>query len=174
MSKPNLASELKGVSEKDRKQIEQAQEMLGPDPEEMGHIKNIFWGNVREDLVFPYPEAPADEVARCDQLLAALDDYLKNEHPHFEIDEKQEIPPHAIQRLFDLGVMGMIIPQEFGGGGYGVGSYNRVLHPHRRDMRLDRRDGVGAPVDWLRRTRAVRQRRAEEASFLPRMAKNTL
>ncbi len=120
-------SKLKNVSEKDRKQIEQAQEMLGPDPETMGFIKNLFWGNFREELVFPFPEVPADEVARCDQLLAELDTYLRNEHPHHEIDEKQEIPDWVIKRLFDLGVLGMIIPQEYGGGGFSITSYNRVL-----------------------------------------------
>jgi hypothetical protein len=50
---PNLATDLKNISEKDRKQIEQAQEMLGPDPSTMGVIKNVFWGSFREDLVFP-------------------------------------------------------------------------------------------------------------------------
>lgn len=127
MSKPDLASELKNVSAKDRKQIEQAQEMLGPDPDTMGFIKNIFWGNFREELVFPFPEVSAEETARCDQLLAGLDDYLRNEHPHFEIDQKQIIPDWCVKRLFDLGVMGMIIPREYGGGGFGISSYNRVL-----------------------------------------------
>lgn len=42
MSNPNLAKDLKNVSAKDRKQIEQAQEMLGPDPLSMGVIKNTF------------------------------------------------------------------------------------------------------------------------------------
>jgi len=126
-SKPNLAADLKNVSEKDRKQIEKAQEMLGPDPETMGFIKNLFWGNFRQELVFPFPETSAEETARCDQLLAALDDYLRKEHPHFEIDQKQYIPDRCIQRLFEIGVMGMIIPREYGGGGFGITSYNRVL-----------------------------------------------
>ena len=127
MSKPDLAADLKNLSERDRKQIQKAQEMLGPDPERMGFIKNIFWGSLREDLVFPYPEVSPEEVARCDQLLAALDDYFKNEHPTIQIDQEQEIPESAIKRLFELGVMGMIIPQEYGGGGFGITSYNRVL-----------------------------------------------
>lgn len=127
MSKPDLAHELKNVSAKDRQQIEKAQEMIGPDPDTMGFIKNMFWGNFREELVFPFPEVSAEETARCDQLLAALDEYLSKEHPHFEIDQKQEIPEWCIKRLFDLGVMGMIIPREYGGGGFGVASYNRVL-----------------------------------------------
>jgi len=125
--KPDFTKSLKNVSEKDRKQIEQAQEMLGPDPATMGFIKNIFWGNFREELVFPYPEVDPEEVARCDQLLAELDDYLRHEHPAIEIDQTQEIPEWVIERLFKMGVMGMIIPREYGGGGFGVTSYNRVL-----------------------------------------------
>ena len=35
-----LVDKLKNVSEKDRKQIQDAQEMLGPDPSTMGFIKN--------------------------------------------------------------------------------------------------------------------------------------
>jgi len=115
--KPDLAHELKNVSAKDRKQIEQAQEMLGPDPETMGFVKNMFWGNLRQELVFPFPEVSAEETARCDQLLAALDEYLRHEHPHFEIDQQQYIPEWAIKRLFGLGVLGMIIPREYGGVG---------------------------------------------------------
>ena len=53
MTQTDLAKDLKNISEKDRKQIEQAQEMLGPDPKTMGFVKNVFWGNFREDLVFP-------------------------------------------------------------------------------------------------------------------------
>ena len=127
MAKNELADKLKNISAEDRKQIEQAEEMLGPDPDTMGFIKNLFWGNFRSDVVFPFPEEPADERARCDELLANLDEYLRNEHPSIEIDQNQEIPSWVIRRLFDLGVMGMIIPQEFGGGSFGITSYNRVL-----------------------------------------------
>jgi len=120
-------SDMKGISDKDRKQIKQAEEMLGPDPETMGLVKNFFWGNIREELIFPYPAVSAEETARCDQLLAELDEYLRNEHPSVQIDQEQEIPPWCIERLFKIGVLGMIIPREYGGGGFGVTSYNRAL-----------------------------------------------
>ncbi len=120
-------SQLKNIPERDRKQIEQAEEMLGREPESMGFMKNLFWGRVREEMVFPYPETDSQETSRCDELLVELDAYLRDEHPHFEIDQKQKIPKWAIDRLFSLGVMGMIIPPEFGGGGFSVTSYNRAL-----------------------------------------------
>jgi acyl-CoA dehydrogenase family protein 9 len=126
-TKPSLADSLKNVDARDIKQIKAAEEMLGPDPDTMGFCKNLFWGNILERDVFPYPEATAEETARCDQMLAELDEYLRNEHPAFEIDRTQEIPYWSLKRLFKIGVMGMIVPQKYGGGGFGVTSYNRVL-----------------------------------------------
>ncbi|MBS0188344.1 MAG: acyl-CoA dehydrogenase family protein [Planctomycetes bacterium] len=115
------------MSDKDRKLIEDAEALLGPEPSKMGFVKNMFWGNLRTELVFPYPIPEAKETADCDQLLARLDEYLRNEHPAIRIDQEQEIPRWVIDRLFELGVMGMTIPKEYGGLGLGITSYNRVL-----------------------------------------------
>ncbi len=173
MSKPDLASQLKNVSELDRKQIEQAQEMLGPDPATMGFIKNLFWGNFRQDLVLPYPSVSSEEIARCDQLIAALDEYLRTEHPTVEIDENQEIPRWAIDRLFGLGVMGMILPQKYGGGGYGLTSYNRVLKRIGETcgstaVLVSAHQSIGCGALNLFGTEEQKNR------FLPRMATDTL
>lgn len=118
---------MKGVSDKDRKMIEDAEALLGPEPTSMGAVKNMFWGNFREDLYFPYPSSDTEETARCDQLLAELQEYLKNEHPAIQIDQEQEIPDWVVKRLFEIGALGMTIPREYGGGGFGITSYNRVL-----------------------------------------------
>ncbi|MFK7958890.1 MAG: acyl-CoA dehydrogenase family protein [Phycisphaerales bacterium] len=172
MSKVDL-SKLKNVSEKDRKQIQQAEEMLGPEPEDMGFIKNLFWGNFREKLVFPYPEISAEEISRCDQLLAGLDEYLKNDHPRIEVDQNQELPRWAIDRLFGLGVMGMIIPQEYGGGGFSITSYNRVLSRIGETcgstaVVVSAHQSIGCGALVLFGTEDQKKR------FLPRMATDTL
>jgi alkylation response protein AidB-like acyl-CoA dehydrogenase len=120
-------SDVKGVSEEDQQMIQDIETMMGPEPEDMGFIKNAFWGRFREDLLFPYPEEDDDERERCDALLEELEEYLENDHPRVEIDREQYIPDSVIERLFDMGVMGMIIPEEHGGLGLGVTSYNRVL-----------------------------------------------
>ena len=121
---------MKGVSEKDRRMIADAETLLGPEPDSMGVVKNYFWGNLRQELLFPYPDIAHDspqETAECDQLLARLEDYLKNEHPALEIDQDQHLPEWVIQKLFDLGVLGMTIGKDRGGLGMGITSYNRVL-----------------------------------------------
>jgi acyl-CoA dehydrogenase family member 9 len=123
----SILSKLKGVSERDQKMIQETETMFGPEPEDMGFIKNVFWGRLREDITFPYPEQSSTEKEKTDKLLAELDAYLENEHPAIEIDQEQEIPEWVIKRLFDMGVLGMIIPEEFGGLGLGVTAYNKVL-----------------------------------------------
>ena len=120
--------QMKGISEKDRALLAEAESLLGPEPGSMGIVKNYFWGRIREDLLFPYPDAISpEETARCDQLLAELEEYLRHEHPSTLIDQEQEIPRWVIDRLFQMGVLGMTIPKDHGGLGMGITSYNRVL-----------------------------------------------
>ncbi|OQY26450.1 MAG: acyl-CoA dehydrogenase [Candidatus Cloacimonetes bacterium 4572_55] len=126
-------SRLKNMSEKDRKMMKEAEVMMGPEPEEMGFIKNLFWGNVREDLLFPYPERDEEEKKRFDKLMVELDDYMKYEHPSIQIDQEQFIPQWVLKRLFDMGVMGMTIPEENGGLSLSITSYNQVLERIGRD-----------------------------------------
>ena len=123
----NSLSDLKKVSAEDRKMIQDIEKMLGPEPSEIGFTKNVFAGRFRNDLIFSYPRVSKAEQEKCDALLEELETYLKNEHPSIEIDQEQYIPESAIKRLFEIGVMGLTVPEEYGGLGFGVTSYNRVL-----------------------------------------------
>jgi acyl-CoA dehydrogenase family member 9 len=91
---------IKGISERDRKMMEEAEVMLGPEPGEMGFIKNLFWGNIREELLFPYPSVGPEEKGRADEILANLKEYLEKEHHRVKIDREEEIPDRAIKKLF--------------------------------------------------------------------------
>ena len=123
----NSLGDLKKVSAEDRKMIRDIEKMMGPEPNEIGFVKNLFSGRMRNDLIFPFPRESKAERDKCDALLEKLENYLKEEHPAVQIDEEQFIPEWAMKKLFDLGVMGMTVPEEYGGLGLGVTSYNRVL-----------------------------------------------
>lgn len=173
MAREKLDEELQKLSEADRRQLEQAQEMLGPDPATMGPFKNLFWGRIRSDALLPYPEVEEDERRRCDALLERLDEYLEHEHPAVAIDRDQEIPPWVVRRLFGLGVMGMIIPASYGGGGFSVTSYCRVLERIGRScastavmVSAHQSIGCGALLRY--------GSEAQKRFFLPRMATGTL
>ncbi|HWC89595.1 MAG TPA: acyl-CoA dehydrogenase family protein, partial [Pirellulales bacterium] len=164
---------LKGVSEKDRKMIADAEVLLGPEPSTMGVVKNYFWGNMRQELVFPYPTVDADENARCEKMLDALDVYLKTEHPATLIDQEQEIPQWVIKRLFELGVLGMTIPREFGGAGLGITCYNRILERIGRScgstaVLVSAHQSIGCKAIMLFGTEQQKSR------WLPQLAKDWL
>ena len=126
MTKTKLSS-LKGVSAQDQKMIEDIEVMMGPEPSEIGFVKNMFAGRIREELLFPYPAASREEEIKCNKVLVELEEYLKNEHPSVQIDQEEYIPKWCLDRLFEIGVMGLTVPEEYGGLGLGVTSYNRVL-----------------------------------------------
>ena len=93
------------MSEKDRRLIEDAESLLGPEPSSMGFVKNLFWGNLRNELVFPYPTQDAKEVAECDQLLARRVDALvvasaRGTREALGRIEEQKIPYVLIDRQF--------------------------------------------------------------------------
>lgn len=105
MAEPTKADlkNMKGISNRDKEMIADAEQILGPEPSKMGAVKNLFWGNFREELYFPYPEiakTSPEETAECDQLVAELEEYMRDEHPSIEIDQEQYIPESVIQKLF--------------------------------------------------------------------------
>ncbi|MBM4107751.1 MAG: acyl-CoA dehydrogenase [Phycisphaerae bacterium] len=165
--------DLKGISAADRKLIEDAESWLGPEPAKMGAVKNMFWGRIREDLYFPYPQQDAREQAECDQLLARLGDYMKNEHPAVRIDQEQEIPRWVIDRLFELGALGMTIPKEYGGLGLGITSYNRALECigavcGSSAVMVSAHQSIGCKAIMLFGTPE------QKAAWLPRLARDSL
>lgn len=118
---------MKGVSQADQDMIADIEAMMGPEPARMGVIKNFFWNRVLDSHLFPYPQQDPKENAACDALLEQLEHYLKTEHPSRLIDEEEQIPDWVLTKLFRLGIMGLTIPKDYGGLGFGITSYNRVL-----------------------------------------------
>ncbi len=169
----SLLDNIKGVSARDQAMIRETEAMFGPEPEEMGFIKNVFWGRIREDLVLPYPQVSPQEKARTDALVAELTDYLENEHPSVMIDQEQVIPEWVVKRLFDMGVLGMTIPEEYGGLGLGVASYNRVLETLGRRcgstaVMVSAHQSIGCKALMLFGTEA------QKREYLPKVAREYL
>jgi acyl-CoA dehydrogenase family member 9 len=164
---------LKGISEADKKLLAEAEEWLGAEPSKMGAVKNLFWGNIKEEFYFPYPQLDAREQAECDQLLARLDDYLRAEHPAILIDQEQEIPRWVVDRLFEIGALGMTIPKEYGGLGLGITSYNHVLerigmYCGSTAVMVSAHQSIGCKAVMLFGTPE------QKAKWLPRLAKDWL
>lgn len=111
----------------DQEQLEKAQDLLGSTPKELGFIKSLFFGRIKTDQVLPYPQQDPGEARRTDELISQLDAFLKAEVDPDQIDAEERIPQHVIDGLGRLGVLGMTVPREYGGGGFSHTAYCRVL-----------------------------------------------
>lgn len=87
--------------------------------------KKLFLGQVEEGRLFPFPKLSAEER----EILSILLDSLKKLGEKIDskaIEKAGEVPPAIIKELAQLGIFGMVIPQEYGGSGLSMTAYCRV------------------------------------------------
>src|SRR5438034_9060743 len=90
-------------------------------------VRELFLGNLRMDLIHPYPEQDPAEVARAKPFLDNLQRFLREKVDSDRIDREGEIPEDVIQGLRDLGAFGIKIPREYGGLGLSQLSYMKAI-----------------------------------------------
>src|SRR2546426_7199669 len=92
-------------------------------------VRDLFLGNLRMDLIHPYPEQNPDEIARAQPFLGKLERFLRQNVDSDQIDRDGEIPEAVIQGLRDLGAFGIKIPHEYGGRRLSPPSYMKTNEP---------------------------------------------
>ena len=113
---------------RDQEEMEKAKDLLEAAPgAELSFVKSLFFGRLKLDAVMPYPKQDPDEARRTDELIEKVEAFLKAEVDADQIDVEERIPQHVIDGLGKLGVMGMTVPKEYGGGGFTHTAYCRVL-----------------------------------------------
>ncbi len=112
----------------DQEQMEKAQDLLeGAPVGERGFVKNLFFGRLHLDKLMPYPKQDADEARRVDAMIVELEAFMKAKLDPDLVDREERIPQEVISGLGRLGVLGMTVPKEYGGGGFSHTAYCRVL-----------------------------------------------
>ena len=89
--------------------------------------KGVFLGEIREDLVCPYPTMPAEDRESLGMILDSLRSWAKENVDSAKFDHDAKFPDGVRQGLHALGVMGLSIPVEYGGFGASAKVYNRVF-----------------------------------------------
>src|SRR5436190_22116548 len=80
-------------------------------------VRELFLGNLRMDLIHPYPEQDPDEIARAKPYLDKSARFLREGVDSHQIDREGEIPQDVIDGLRKLGAFGIKIPREYDGLG---------------------------------------------------------
>src|SRR4051812_5505978 len=113
---------------RDQEEMEKAKDLLEADPgAALGFVKSLFFGRLKLEAVMPYPKQDPDEKRRTDELIEKVEAFLKAEVDADRIDVEERIPQSVIDGLGRLGIMGMTVPKEYGGGGFTHTAYCRVL-----------------------------------------------
>ena len=90
--------------------------------------KALFCGNIVKSLFWPYPPVSPDEVDTLRIVLDSVDRFLEDKRDDFrEWDRAGAQPEDFVQSLRDMGLFGLIIPEQYGGIGLSNSGYSRVL-----------------------------------------------
>src|SRR5690606_29237109 len=79
-------------------------------------VRELFAGRMRLDLVDPFPTPTSEEIARAEPFFDRLSELLATVDSD-RIDREGKLPEELIQRLRQIGALGIKIPVEYGGLG---------------------------------------------------------
>ncbi|MFC1851273.1 acyl-CoA dehydrogenase family protein [candidate division CSSED10-310 bacterium] len=90
-------------------------------------IKGFFTGNIRNDLIFPYPSISDEELLNLKILNDNLILFTKEHINPDRIDREGVIDAGIRQGLADIGVFAIAIPEEYDGYGFSNQAYLKSL-----------------------------------------------
>ena len=133
-------------------------------------VASVFAGQLRWDVIHPFPVQDVDDRAAGDRFLTMLERVLVDEVDPDEIDRTGEYPEHVFKALVDIGAFGMHIEDQYGGLGLSDTNYARALvllgsHDTATATWLSAHQSIGLPQP-LRLFGSDAQKRR----YLPRLA----
>lgn len=89
-------------------------------------VANMFYGEVQEEEVFPYPHLTEAQIEMAKAMVDAIDKFAPNiDSPKF--DKEAKIPKEVVDGLAALGLCGLAVGEEHGGLGLDTTLYARVF-----------------------------------------------
>jgi len=89
--------------------------------------KGVFLGELREDLVFPFPALSDEDSESLRMILDTFRDWAAENVDSKQLDHDGKFPEHVLKGMGELGMMGVNIPEEYGGFGAGAQVFSRVF-----------------------------------------------
>lgn len=90
-------------------------------------MKSLFFGEIREDLLFPYPKMSKETSETVSMVLDSLDKFAREHVNSTKWDEEGKMPREVLSMAAELGLMGLGVPEEFGGLGFQQMAYARIF-----------------------------------------------
>ncbi|HMQ20849.1 MAG TPA: acyl-CoA dehydrogenase family protein [Planctomycetota bacterium] len=90
-------------------------------------LSALLRGRLPQGQVSAWPELPGEEAELFDVLAGTLERFLHDDFDAVAIDREAKIPDDVLAAFKELGLFGLIVPEEHGGLGLSQTSYTRVL-----------------------------------------------
>ena len=142
--------------------------------EKLSPAKALFRGEILKSAFWPFPEIDAPQRELLDMVVESVDRFLADQQDDFgDWDRSGEQPPEFIAELRELGLFGLIIPEEYGGIGLSNSGYSRVLQQSSRydssaSLTIGAHSSIGMKGLLLFGTEAQKEQ------YLPRLASGEL
>ena len=137
-------------------------------------VKQLFLGDIFEENLFPYPTMRERDREMLGMMLDSIDDFLAAQKDDLrKWDDEAHQPEAFIQGLRDMGLFGLIIPEEHGGLALSNAAYARVLGQtsgHDSSVSLT----IGAHSSIGMKGLLLWGNDAQKARYLPRLASGEL
>ena len=115
------------LTELQKKQMAQAEELLFSGQVKEGFAKDLFMGKFRAESMIPFPKLSPEATKLGDEAVARTRKFCDENIDPAQIDRESFIPDEVISGLGDIGVLGMTIAPEHGGLGMSQQNYSRVM-----------------------------------------------
>jgi acyl-CoA dehydrogenase family member 9 len=98
------------------------------DKQTASFMQSLCLGEIEEDIILPFPVLPEGEKETLKSALESITQLMtSHEKDYREWDKAGEFPPGFIDELKQMGLFGLVIPEEFGGLGFNSSAYSRAL-----------------------------------------------
>jgi len=94
---------------------------------EQSFTKALFHGVIAEDMIFPYPEMPAEDRENTALIIDSVRRFFTASVDSAKIDREHEIPAAVLDGLKSLGLFGLQVPTDHDGIGLSAAAYARVM-----------------------------------------------
>jgi acyl-CoA dehydrogenase family protein 9 len=101
-------------------------------PSDLSFMKGLFLGHLRPELVHPYPRQDSAEAETTRMVVESFRAFAREHVDGAAFDRAHGVPASVRRGLAELGVMGLTVPEEYGGAGLGYTTYCRVLEECNR------------------------------------------
>ncbi len=90
-------------------------------------VKSMFYGEIQEDEVFPFPHLDENQIEMAKAMVDAIDKFATANIDSAKFDKDAKIPQEVLDGLAALGLCGLAVSEEHGGLGLDTTLYARVF-----------------------------------------------